>query len=99
MRKCPNCTKTISFWAFIKSGLFDPSHKGEIVCKSCNHIVSTFWSDALAYLGIFEVVLAVVVWKFSSPLTAMIVLFLLITVVLIIFLYFIVPFKSHGIRK
>ena len=66
IKKCPVCQKSISIWAVVKPGIWDPGHSGEIICKQCNQIVSRFWNEHYEIFYIVEMILSVALW-FINP--------------------------------
>ncbi len=96
MRRCPNCKKYLSIWTLVGPGFYDPGHRGESVCSSCDHIVSKVWDDIGFWYIPIDIALAVGLWQFDFPFSQFMQGVIGILVGTLMLVYFFAPLKNYG---
>lgn len=79
--------------------IFDSSHRLEVVCQNCSHIISRGGSEIGCWLGILDLAFAIIIWNTDISFGLFISLVLGVTVSLLVLDYFLVPFKDYGLKK
>ena len=82
----------------MQPGFFDSSLKHEVVCGHCDHVISKSWSDIYTWLILIELAIPLVFWLLDMSFLKVMQLFLGLTVLLMVLVYFILPLKDFGPR-
>jgi uncharacterized membrane protein len=99
MRRCPSCSHRVSFWRVIKPAVFDSSHKHEVVCHNCSHVISRAWSEIGCWLGLIELAIPIILWQLDMPFKLFFTVLIGLTLSMLLLAYALIPFKDYGKQK
>jgi hypothetical protein len=99
MRKCPSCNHKVSFWRVIKPAIFDSSHKQEVVCQKCSHVISRAWSDIGCWFGLVELAFPIILWQLDMSFKLFFSALVSFALGTLLLAYLFIPFSDYGKQK